>query len=84
MQAVQVLSYIMLFVTAVISVFWIKVWMFALQFTQSSEAGSSLWQYVGLFTGLFAGLFYIGVLVFFIKTIRKKEFKEAYKNKSII
>ena len=83
LNAVQVLSYIMLFLTGLVTVFWVRVWMFALDFTPAN-GGSQLWQYVGLFTGLFACLFYFGILIYFIRAIRMKPFKEAYHNKTVI
>ena len=83
LKAVQVLSYIMLFVSALFTIFWVRVWMFAFEFAPNATE-SHLWQYVGLFTGLAAGIFYVGVLVYFVRSIRMKAFREAYHNKTII
>lgn len=78
--AVNVLAYIMLILVGAASVFWVKIWQFSLDFTPAGS-GSDVWSYVGLFAGLCAMLFYIVIMIYFIRALRMKQFRDAYKNK---
>ena len=61
------------------SVFWVKTGRSRL-FTPAGS-GSDVWSYVGLFAGLCVMLFYIVIMIYFIRALRMKQFRDAYKNK---
>lgn len=79
LSTIHILSYVMLFISGFLGIIWFKLWWFTIEHSQPSP-----WNYVGLFVGIFACIVYIGILIYFIKSIRTKQFREAYKNKMII
>ncbi len=75
---IEILSYLIITIAALISVFWTKIWWFSLDYI-GSDTGSLIWHYIGLISGLAVTLFYILVMSFVIKTVRNKSFRAAYK-----
>lgn len=79
LSAVHSLSYLMILVAGGMGVIWVRLWMFSI-----SHSTENLWNYVGMFFGVLAFIVYIGINAYFIKTLRQKEFREAYMNKIIV
>lgn len=73
---IHLLSYLMLFVSGVLGFVWVKLWMFTIEYSQGNN-----WNYVGMFVGVFAIVVYVGIMIYFIRSIRNKKFREAYHNK---
>ena len=79
LSAIHVLSYVMIFIVGGLAIAWYKLWMFTINNTQEN-----FWNYIGMFVGIFACIVYIGMILYFIRSIRTKKFKDAYRNKTII
>lgn len=78
-STIHFLSYLLIFIAGGLGIAWYNLWMFTINNTPSN-----IWNYVGLFVGIFACIVYVGILIYFIRSIKMKKFRDAYRNKTII